>query len=419
MAERAKAPRGVPDIVPPASELLTEAEDAARSLFERYGYRRIETPIFESIDVFQRAVGDASEVVLNKEMYTFSDRRGREYALRPEGTAGIARAFIEQNLGSKLAPPARLHMMSWNFRYERPQKGRQRQFHQIDAECIGSASPLVDAELLVLASQFFEAVGLQPELLLNSMGHPADREAYFPVLREALGDKVDDMCENCHVRLETNPLRVFDCKVPTCRKILRTDVPPITEFLCDECRDHFAQVQEILETLGVPWKNDPHLVRGFDYYTRTVFEFVLEGFGARGTVCAGGRYDGLVETLGGPPTPGAGFAIGTEPVMIALREARGASDGTPPDVFVVWMDGLASIAMATALDLRKAGLRVLVADEPKSMKSALRAADRSGAARAVILGADEIAKRVATVKDLARGEQREVALDALVKELSS
>jgi histidyl-tRNA synthetase len=251
------------------------------------------------------------------------------------------------------------------------------------------------------------------------MGHPADREAYFPVLKDAIGDKVDDMCKDCHVRLEKNPLRVFDCKVPTCRRILRGDVPPITEFLCDECRDHFAQVQEILETLGVPWKNDPHLVRGFDYYTRTVFEFVLEGFGARGTICAGGRYDGLVEMLGGPPTPAVGFAIGTEPVMVSLRERRDELDGPKPDVFVVWMEGLAGIAMATALDLRKTGLRVLVADEPKTMKAALRAADRSGAARAIILGAEEIGKGVATVKDLASGDQREIALDALVKELSS
>jgi histidyl-tRNA synthetase len=416
MAERAKGPRGVPDIVPPASELLTEVEDTARTLFERYGYRRIETAMFEATEVFQRAAGEASDVVLNKEMYTFADRRDRSYSLRPEGTAGIARAFVEHDLGKKLAPPVRLQMMSWFFRYERPQKGRTRQFHQIDAECIGSASPVIDAELLVLASQFFDAIGLQPELQLNSMGHPADREAYFPVLREALGDKIDDMCKDCHVRLEKNPLRVFDCKVPTCRKILRGDVPPITEFLCDECRDHFAQVQEILETLGVPWKNDPHLVRGFDYYTRTVFEFVLDGFGARGTVCAGGRYDGLVEMLGGPPTPAVGFAIGTEPVMVSLRESREV-EGIKPDVFVVWMEGLASIAMATALDLRKAGLRVVVADEPKSMKAALRAADRSGAARVIILGAEEVAKGVATVKELGSGDQREIALDALAKGL--
>ncbi len=418
MAKRAKGPRGVPDLFPPASELLTEVEDAARALFDRYGYRRIETPMFESTDVFQRAAGVASDVVLNKEMYTFEDRRGRSYSLRPEGTAGIARAYVEHDLGKKLALPVRLQTMSWFFRYERPQKGRTRQFHQIDAECIGSADPVIDAELIALASQFFDAIGLEPQLLLNSMGHPADREAYFPVLRESLGDKIDDMCKDCHVRLENNPLRVFDCKVPTCRTILRGDVPPITEFLCDDCRNHFASVQEILESIGIGWKNDPHLVRGFDYYTRTVFEFVLEGFGARGTVCGGGRYDGLIELLGGPPTPAAGFAVGTEPVMVSLRDSRELG-GMKPDVFVVWMEGLASIAMATALDLRKVGLRVLVADEPKSMRAAFRAADRSGASHAVILGPQEVASAKATVKDLVSGDQREVALDALVKELSS
>jgi histidyl-tRNA synthetase len=418
MAERPKAPRGVPDLVPPASALLTEVEDAARSLFERYGYQRIETPVFESTDVFQRAVGDASEVVLNKEMFTFSDRRDRSYSLRPEATAGIARAYVENDLGKKLAPPVRLSLMGWMFRYERPQKGRQRQFHQIDAECIGSAEPVIDAELIVLASQFFSAIGLEPTLLLNSMGHPADREAYFPVLREALGDKADDMCKDCHVRLEKNPLRVFDCKVPTCRRILRGDVPPITEFLCEDCRNHFASVQEILESVGVAWKNDPHLVRGFDYYTRTVFEFVLEGFGARGTVCGGGRYDGLIELLGGPPTPAAGFAVGTEPVLVSLRETR-ELEGAKPDVYVIWMDGLASIGMATALDLRRSGLRVILADEAKSMRAQLRAADRSGARTAVILGTDEVAKGVVTVKDLSSGDQREVAMERLAAEVAS
>jgi histidyl-tRNA synthetase len=353
-------------------------------------------------------------------MYTFSDRRDRSYSLRPEGTAGIARAYAEHDLGKKLGTPLRLAMLGFMFRYERPQKGRTRQFHQIDAEVLGSAEPAVDAELLVLASQFFEAIGLQPELMLNSMGDVADRERYFPVLREALGDKIEDMCDECHVRLEKNPLRVFDCKVPGCRKILRSgDIPPVTEFLCEDCRAHFAAVQDILETVGLAWKSDPYLVRGFDYYTRTVFEFVLEGFGARGTVCAGGRYDGLVELLGGGPTPAAGFAIGTEPTMIALREQRGEVEAWRPDVFVIWMDGLASVAMACALDLRRAGLRVTVADEAKSMRAQLRAADRSGAKRAVILGGDEVAKGVATVKELETGEQREVALDTLVRELSA
>jgi histidyl-tRNA synthetase len=392
-------------------------EDAARKLFDRYGYRRVETPLFEHTDVFTRAIGGASEIVLDKQMYTFLDRRERSLTLRPEGTAGVARAFVEHDVGKRETLPVRLGYWGWMFRYERPQKGRNRQFHQIGAECFGSDAPTVDAELIVLAAQFFEAIDLGPQLLLNSMGCQADRKRYGPVLREALGDRIDEMCEDCHERLKTNPLRVFDCKVASCKRILRGDVPPISEYLCEECRTHFAAVQGILETLGVAWKNDPHLVRGLDYYTRTVFEFELEGFGGRPTVCGGGRYDGLVEMLGGQPTPAAGFAVGTEPVLVALRDAR-EPKGWRPDVYVVWLEGTVDIAMATALDLRAAGLRVLVSDEAKSLKAQLRAADRVGAAKVVILGPDEVAKRIATVRDLSSGEQREVPLAGLGKELS-
>ena len=413
-----KAPRGAGDVLPPASELLTELEDSARALFDRFGYTRIETPLFEHTEIFQRAAGETSEVVLEKQMYTFTDPRGRSFSLRPEATAGIARAVVEHDL-AKQSQLHRLYLMGWMFRYERPQKGRARQFHQINTEVVGSAEPTIDAELVVLAKHFFDAIGLSPKIHLNSMGDPADRERYFPVLREALGDKAEDMCDDCHVRLKNNPLRVFDCKVPACRKILRSEqIPPITEFLCDECRAHYRSVQEILESVGVAWVEDPYLVRGFDYYTRTVFEFDLEGFGARSVVCGGGRYDGLIELLGGPPTPAAGFAIGSEPVMVALRESRQAPS-RGPDVFVVWMEGLASVAMAAALDLRTAGRRVVVADAPRSMKSQLREANRLGARFAVILGPDEVAKRVATVRDLGSSEQREVALDSLVDELAT
>jgi histidyl-tRNA synthetase len=413
-----KGPRGVPDLLPPDSELLTELEAIARALFDRYGYRRIETPIFERTDVFERAVGETSEVVLDKQMYTFPDRRNRSLTLRPEATAGIARAFVEHDIGKRETLPVRLSMLGWMFRYERPQKGRTRQFHQIDAECIGSAEPTVDAELITLAAQFFQACGLEPQLLLNSMGDPADRERYFPALREALGDKAEDMCDDCQVRLEHNPLRVFDCKKPGCKKILRgSDVPVIAEYLCAECKEHFEAVQRILEPVGITWKNDPHLVRGLDYYTRTVFEFVLEGFGARGTVCGGGRYDGLIELLGGDPTPAAGFAIGTEPVMVELR-SRGPRDGWKPDVYVVWLEGVAEVAMAVALDLRASGLKVLVADAARKLGTQLRTAAKTGAARALILGPDEVAKNAATVRDLESGEQREIALDRLVADLS-
>lgn len=414
-----KAPRGAPDLLPPDSELMTEVEDAARELFGRHAYRRVETPIFEHTDVFERAVGDTGEIVLDKQMYTFLDRRDRSLTLRPEGTAGVARAFVEHDVAKKEQLPVRWSYMGWMFRYERPQKGRSRQFHQMGAECIGSASPLVDAELIALAAQFFTRIELTPSLLLNSMGCPADRERYGPVLREALGDATEDMCKDCQVRLERNPLRVFDCKVAGCQKILRGgDVPAISEYLCEDCREHFAAVQEMCEAIGLAWKNDPYLVRGLDYYTRTVFEFALEGFGGRPTVCAGGRYDGLVELLGGPPTPAAGFAIGTEPVLVALREMR-EPPAWAPDIYVVWLDELADVAMALSLDLRAAGSRVLVSDEAKSMRAQLRAADRAGATTAVILGPDEVAKGVAQVREMSSGDQREVPLEAVVGELSA
>jgi histidyl-tRNA synthetase len=416
---RPTAPRGLPDVVPPASEQLEEIERVARALFDTYGYRRIEPPVMEYTEVFERAAGEASEVVLDKQMYTFTDRSDRSLTLRPEGTAGVVRAFNQNELGKKLPLPVRLFTIGPMFRYERPQKGRDRQFEQIDAEAIGSAAPMIDAELILLAWEFYERVGLSPQLMLNSMGDPSDRERYWPVLREALAGRIDEMCDDCEVRLRTNPLRVFDCKVPGCKKVLRSgDIPPISEYLSDESRAHYLAVQEHLEALGVPWKDAPQLVRGFDYYTRTVFEFEMPELGARPTVCAGGRYDGLVEQLGGSPTPACGFAIGVTSTLIALSEQRQA-EAWKPDVFVVWMEGLGSVALATATDLRRAGKRVTMSDEPRSLKSQLRQAERLGAERVVILGSDEVARRMAKIKDMGTGDEREVALDDLTKELST
>jgi len=415
---RPSAPRGLPDVVPPASGYLEEAEAVARALLDRAGYQRIEPPVMEYTEVFQRAAGDSSEVVLDKQMYTFTDRSDRSLTLRPEGTAGVVRAFIENDLGKKLPQPVRLFTIGPMFRYERPQKGRDRQFEQIDVECIGSASPIVDAELIVLATEFFERLGLETQLNLNSMGDPADRERYAPVLRAALKDRIEDMCDDCHVRLQKNPLRVFDCKVPECKKILRGgDIPPISEFLGEESRAHYTELQEMLEVLGIAWKDAPHLVRGFDYYTRTVFEFDIPSLGGRPTVCAGGRYDGLVEQLGGAPTPAIGFAIGVAPTLVALLEKQ-TPEPWKPEIFVLWTAGVGAIALATATDLRRAGKRVALSDEPRSFRSMLRQAERLGAPTVVILGADEVSRRVAKIKDMGTGEEREISLDALLKDLT-
>jgi histidyl-tRNA synthetase len=410
-----KGPRGAPDLLPPDSEVLTELEDAARSLVDRYGYRRIEMPIFEHTEVFLRTVGESSDVVVQKQMYTFDDARGRSLTLRPEGTAGAVRAFVEHRPDATLGTPLRLWYMGPYFRYERPAKGVDRQFFSVGVECIGSASPVMDAEVIALAVQFFAAVGIQPQLLLNTIGCPDDRKEYLAALREALAPHVDDLCDDCHRRLEVNPMRVFDCKIPKDRRIVRKYAPTIREYLCPECKEHHASVERILETLGVAWKDAPDLVRGLDYYTRTVFEFELPGFPTLG---GGGRYDLLVEQLGGPPTPALGFGLGLSRTLEALRGVRTAA-AWRPDVHVVWLEGLAEIAVATAMDLRRAGLRVTLSDEAKSLRSQLREANRLGARTALILGPDEVSRRVATVRDMESSEQREIALDRLVAELKS
>lgn len=414
---RPKAPRGTADLYPPDSELLSEIEGRARELFDRYGYRRLETPMFEHTEVFLRSIGESSDIV-RKEMYTFLDRADRSLTLRPDGTAPTARAFAEHRLDQKLQSPARLFYIGPFFRYERPQKGRQRQFFQIGAECLGSDSPLVDAELIGLGAEFYEGLDLQPDVLINSMGCADDRERYAPVLREQLSAHEGVLCEDCLERLQWNPLRVFDCKVPDCRTVVREEVTGVTEFWCDDCRDHFEAVERGIEALGVKWTHTPDLVRGFDYYTRTVWEYDLPDLGARSAVGGGGRYDALVSEFGGPDVPAVGLAVGVEPVMVVLREREGIA-GWRPDVYLAWLDErLGPDALRLGRDLRSSGLRVLVSDEPKSLRAQLRAADRSEAAQAVILGPDEAERGVATIRDLASGGQDEVPLDELPGRLS-
>lgn len=414
---RAQAPRGAADLVPPDSELLSELETVARTLFDRYGYRRIETPLFEQTELFLRSTGEASDIVVQKQMYTFEDPGERSLTLRPEWTPGVVRAFIEHRLDGSLPLPVRLWGIGPCFRYERPQKGRSRQFVQIDVECIGSAEPMVDAEVIALGAHFFAQFGLEPQLLLNSMGCPDDRSRFAAAVRDRLAPFTDELCGDCRERLRTNPPRVFDCKVATCRTLVAAEAPPSTEFLCKDCSDHFDTIKDVLSGLGIGWKHAPELVRGLDYYTRTVFEFEMPALGARATVCAGGRYDGLVEELGGPSTPALGFAIGAAPTMVALREAKRAPASWRPDVYIVWLEGLGERALATARELRDAGLRVIVSDEPKSMRAQLRAAGRHEASRAVILGPREVERGMAAVRDLGSGEQTEVPLAELSSSL--
>ncbi len=414
MADRIKAPRGAPDALPPSSELLSQLEANARAMFDTYGYRRVDTPIFEHTELFARTVGAGSDVVVQKQMFTFEDAAKRSLTLRPEGTAGVVRAYIDKRPDNMLGSPVRLYYIGPFFRHERPAKGVYRQFISAGVECIGSASPVLDVEVIALAAQFFAAAEVSPTLLLNTIGCPNDRPAYLDALKKSLEDHYDELCDDCHRRLETNPMRVLDCKVPGDRKIVRKVAPIITDYICAECKEHHATVERMLESLGIASKSDPFLVRGLDYYTRTVFEFVVEGFPTLG---AGGRYDLLVEQLGGPSTPAVGFGLGLTRTMDAIGERE---SGWRPDVHLAWLaDVPPEVALATAMDLRKAGLRVTVSDAARTMRSQMREADRLGAIKVVILGPDEVSRRVAKVKDMGSGDERDVAFDDLIEELST
>lgn len=415
----AKAPRGAPDVFPPTSDVVERLESVARELFRVFGYRRIDTPVFEHTEVFARGLGESSDIV-SKEMYTFQDRSERSLTLRPEGTAGVVRAYVEHGLHQQIPQPARLFYMGPMFRYERPQAGRKRQFLQFGPEAIGSDSPVVDAEIILWGVRFFAAAGLQPELLLNSMGCPADREAYGPLIRAALSEHSEEMCDDCIKRLETNPLRVFDCKVESCRDIIDSvDVVPLSETLCADCREHHRAVQSNLEVLGVRWKDAPKLVRGMDYYTRTVFEFDMVELGARSAVAGGGRYDGLVELFGGQPTPAVGMAVGVEPTLVALSQL-GEFEAPRPDIYFGFLsEELAGVSMALSMDIRSAGLVCITSDGSRSAKSLLRSAARHNAKFVVIFGERDAEAGAVQVKNLDTGEQTEVALDGVVEHLRS
>lgn len=411
-----QAIRGVKDVLPGDTSSWHFLETTARRLLETSGYAEIRIPIFESTELFARGLGASTDVV-EKEMYTFPDRDGKLLTLRPEGTASVIRAYIEHHLWTE-APLAKLYYLGPMFRHERPQAGRFRQFHQIGAEAIGSANPLLDAELLIVLDRLFAALGVRSAtLLLNSLGCPLCRPAYREALKAFLLPRADALCESCRKRLDVNPLRILDCKRETCREAT-VDAPIITGFLGPECVEHFAGVREALDAVGVAYRLDPRLVRGLDYYTKTAFEFTAEGLGAQNTIAAGGRYDGLVEALGGPPTPGVGFALGIERVAAVLNKGNAASPAT--GLFIAALGDAAGRRLAPLLtELRDAGIRVETDYDRGSLKSQMRKADKLGARYTLILGDDEIAKGVAPLRDMATKAQIDLALDRLVPHLRS
>ncbi|MBR1886056.1 MAG: histidine--tRNA ligase [Schwartzia sp.] len=412
-----QAPRGTKDILPDSVERWRYVEEKIREICRCFGYSEIRTPLFEHTELFQRGIGDTTDVV-EKEMYTFTDRGGRSITLRPENTAAAVRAYLEHKLYAENAL-TKLFYIGSMFRFDRPQKGRFREFHQFGVEALGEASPAVDAEIILLAVRFLESLGLSElSLSINSVGDPACRPVYREKLREFFREKLDGLCEDCRSRYDRNPLRILDCKNPKCQE-LSVGAPEITDCLCDECADHFGKVKSYLTAAGVEFTCDPRLVRGLDYYTKTAFEIKYEPLGAQSAVAGGGRYDGLVEEIGGAPTPAVGFAVGLERVMLAMetqglfpeREGRA-------DAFVVAMgDAAREEAFRLLAELRDAGLAALTDYAGRSMKSQMKQADKAKARYALILGEEELGKGVVTLRNMETSAQEQVARDEIVNKL--
>ena len=422
-----KAVRGTRDLLPPETALWNVVEAAARDVFRAYNYHEIRTPIFEETQLFARSVGEETDIV-SKEMYTWEDRgraaseKGQLLTLRPENTAGVVRAYIEHKLWDRGLN--KLYYIGPQFRRERPQKGRYRQFYQIGAEVIGpptagSESPARDAELLELLATFLDRLGITDwTLQLNSVGCPNDRAAYNEALRKALEPVVSKMCADCQRRAVTNPLRVFDCKVPEDQPIIEK-LPRISHYLDEPCRNHFDEVQQILNAVGVPFTINDRLVRGLDYYTRTAFEFTHGALGAQNAVLGGGRYDGLSESLGGPKAPGIGFAIGEDRLVLALKESAEAVQRKPEVYIAPLGPGTNGEAAKLARELRKQDIVVELGDETFRLKKSLETAGKMAARFALIVGENEMKSGSFALKNLATGEQSSIARADLAQKLQS
>ena len=400
--------KGFNDILPGEVEKWQHIEATARRVFELYGLSEIRIPILEKTELFCRSIGDATDIV-EKEMYSFEDKGGNKVTMRPEGTASVMRAYVEHKMHA-LDPVARLYYMGPMFRYERPQKGRYRQFHQIGAEITGVAAPTVDAQVLTMLTHFFQELGLtEPSLQINSLGCPCCRPAYREALKKFLLDRIELLCEDCKRRYETNPLRALDCKSAGCQEATK-GAPSMLDHLCGECEDHFGKTRKYLELVGTPYSINQRMVRGLDYYTRTTFEMVTGLLGAQSAVAAGGRYDGLISEIGGPQIPGIGFAMGVERVALLLAEQ---SFSRRPDLFIAAMGEEAHAeAFRLMSALQRAGLAVEIDYEGKSLKSQMRRADKFNSRFSLIIGGDELARGTAPLKDMDGGTQGEVPLDA-------
>ncbi|MDZ7295428.1 MAG: histidine--tRNA ligase [candidate division KSB1 bacterium] len=409
--------KGTRDVLPDEQPYWRHIEAQIHRICALYGYERIDTPIFEQTQLFERGVGAGTDIV-EKEMYTFSDRSQESLTLRPEFTAAVVRAYLQNGLHTR-PKPVRLFSIGPIFRYERPQAGRFRQHTQFNVEALGEQDPAVDVEVMSIAWHLYAELGFRGlRFQLNSTGCPRCRPGYLEALRAYYQGHTHEICPDCQRRLERNPLRVLDCKVESCQPII-AGAPPLVDHLCEECATHFATLRQYLDLLGRPYTLNHRLVRGLDYYTKTVFEVWVEGIGAQNAMCGGGRYDGLIEQLGGPPTPGIGFGSGIERIILSMKEQGLAVPELPkPRVFVAYHGQLARmIALRVISSLRDAGVATTFAPGDRSLKAQLREANRLGTPLVVIVGEDEAARQTAAVKDMLSGTQQEVPLARLVEHI--
>ncbi|SHF66460.1 histidine--tRNA ligase [Ornithinibacillus halophilus] len=412
-----KAPRGTADVLPQDAQKWQFVENKIKNICDQFHYKEIRTPLFEHTEVFQRGVGDSTDIV-QKEMYTFEDRGGRSLTLRPEGTASVARAFVQNKMYGEPSQPIKLFYFMQMFRYERPQQGRMRQLNQFGVEVLGSADPAVDAEVIDLAMTVYQELGLSSlKLVINSLGDAESREDYRNALITHFTPHREELCSDCQNRLDQNPLRVLDCKTDRNHPAMGT-APSILDYLNDESREYFDKVKEYLTLMGISYEVDPNLVRGLDYYNHTAFEIMseAEGFGAITTLAGGGRYNGLVNQLGGPDTPGIGFGMGIERLLMALdaENQQLPIDETIDCYLIAVGEEVEKEAVRLVHELRKNGIQVDKDYQGRKMKAQFKAADRYQAKMVLILGEDELKKQVINLKDMETGEQIEVSIQSVV-----
>lgn len=412
------APKGTKDILPDQVYKWHYVEKKFADICRRYGFKEVRTPAFEHTELFTRGIGDTTDVV-QKEMYTFNDHGNRSITLKPEGTSPAVRAFIEHKQYAEVQP-TKYYYITPCYRYEKPQSGRQREFHQFGIETFGTPNMIADAEIISLANDFLNNCGITDiQLRINSVGCPECRKKHREALKDFLKPKYDELCSTCQDRYHRNPMRIIDCKSPVCHELVQ-GAPMMVDYLCEDCKSAFKELQENLKAMEIPFVVDPTIVRGLDYYTKTAFEFVTTSIGAQGTVCGGGRYDHLVEEIGGPPIPGVGFGLGIERLLM-LMEANGAEfpEEEKPDVFIAFIgDKAKAFGLKLARDLRLEGISVRMDNLARNIKGQFKYADRLNAKYTIVIGEDELDRGIVSLKNMEKSEQKEVRFDELVSEIT-